>query len=342
MSYWVIYLLVLIIGMIIGAGTLISIHRFGHASKFSKVLENTVLALLAIFLTFMVLEFFFKVFFAQSDNRNFTLASKNWFERYWSLNSWGYRDIEWANADVQGKRRVLVMGDSFTAGHGIKSPEDRFSNILGKKLGDDYIVMNMGEMGFSTKEEIDKVKSFPYKPDILIHQYYINDIRNAAYSRNMKYVGPDLSPWAVFKPLVDHSYALNFIYWRSVLMGPSSWQGSNLDWLERAYNDPEVWWVHQQELLTVYQGAVSEQVKLLVVVFPDLSDVSATRHLSDRVVKFYEERGVPVLNVAELVEGVPREQLVVSNIDSHPNEWLHAQVANELYKMVVQLEAKEP
>ena len=338
MSYWTGYIIVLLAGFFIGAGGLLVIRRWISSPLLRKRVENLGVALLAFFLTLMATEIFFKLFFAQTENRNFTLASRNWFERHWALNSMGYRDIEWTQVNLKNKRRILISGDSFAAGHGIESIEDRFSNLLGRKLGNDYVVMNIAQPGFSTKEEIDRLRTFPYKPEILIHQYYINDIRYATEQRGLKFIPPNTDPWPILAPLVNNSYAINFIYWRTILLGPGNWQGDSMAWLEMVYNDPEVWWLHQQELLTIYEGALSEKVKLIVVIFPSLTNLERSRNITSKVIDFYEERGVPVLDVAKLIEGAPPDQLVVNKLDAHPSQWLHKQVANELYKLVIQLD----
>ena len=339
MGYWLAYTLILVVGLTLGIGTLIGMRRYRKSSSFLRQLvENITLTLLAIFLTFMAAEFFFKEFFAQTDSFDFTLASRNWFEHYWITNSMGYRDIEWSQADVQGKRKILVVGDSFAAGFGIENVEDRFSNVLGHKLGSDYVVMNMASPGISTQQEIERIGGFPYKPDIVIWQYYINDIRQAAERKNAIFNLPKKDPWPIFQPLVNNSYALNFIYWRAVRLGPQTWEGAYLPWLKGTFNDPDIWWLHQQELLTIVEGAASEKVKLIVVVFPALSNVKESKEITLKVLTLFEERGVPVLDVAKLVEDVPPEQLVVNPLDAHPNEWVHQQVADKLYELVAQLE----
>ena len=67
-----------------------------------NVLENVVLIVGAIILTFMALELGFKLFFAQSDGFRYTLASQNWYDRYWQRNSLGYRDREWTSEQLAG------------------------------------------------------------------------------------------------------------------------------------------------------------------------------------------------------------------------------------------------
>jgi hypothetical protein len=286
----------------------------------------------------MAAEIFFKVFFAQSDGWNQTLASHNWFERYWTKNSQGYRDVEWSEEELRNKKKILVVGDSFAAGQGIEKVEDRFSNLLGQKLGPEYLVMNVAWPGLSTREEIENLKGFRYKPDILIWQYYINDIRYTAHERNVKAPEINLDPWPILKPLVDNSYAINFIYWRIMRLTPNIGEMNNMDWVRRAYNDPQVWWTHQQELLSIYEGTTSEQVKLIVVVFPDLVDVGGSQEITTKVLNSFRERGVPTLDVTELIKEIPTSQLIVNSVDPHPNEWVHQQVAAKLYELVVQLE----
>ncbi len=342
MDYWIAYTIILILGITLGVGMIVFVHRYWKNSPaVSKLTQNITLSLLTVFLILMVAEVFLKLFFAQSDGwSGYTLSSQNWFERYWVTNSMGYRDVEWSEEDLRSKRKILVVGDSFAAGQGIENVEDRFSNVLGNKLGNDYLAMNIATFGVSTKEEIDRLRGFPYKPEILILQYFINDIRYAANERNASPPELNIEPWPIFKPLVRNSHVVNFIYWRSVrLIGPHFFQMNNLAWLKEVYNRPDIWWLHQQELLTIYEGAASERVKLIVVVFPSMVDVEQSRELTAKVVDFFEERQVPVLDVTDLIENVPPKQLVANSLDAHPSEWVHQQVADALYEMVIELES---
>jgi hypothetical protein len=232
------------------------------------------------------------------------------------------------------------MGDSFAAGYGIEAIEDRFSNRLNEKLGDDYLVMNIAENGLSTREEIERVKGFPYKPDIVILQYYINDIKDAAKDRNEYFTVPKTPPWPIIEPLVRNSYALNLVWWRLAPLGPSDWDESYFSWVKEIYGDPEIWWLHEQELQAVYEGARSEGVELIVVVFPALVDVQGSRVITTKVIDFFAQRGVPVLDVAEYIETEPPSQLVVSRLDAHPSVWLHHLVADKLYDLVIQVDSE--
>ncbi len=338
MTYWMIYAIIFIGGLALSLGLIILLNKYGPASTFKSLGQNIIISLLTIFIFLMVAEIYFKLFFVQSDGWNQTLASKNWFKQYWQLNSLGYRDEEWDQNEAQTRRKILVLGDSFAAGQGIENIQDRFSNLLGAKLGDDYLVMNISTPALSTPDEIARAKGFPYKPDILILQYFINDIRAAAEQRGFFPEKPNLEPWPILNPLIENSYVFNFIYWRVVRMLPLAWQADDFAWTRAAYNDEGVWWVHQQELLTIYNAAASENIKLVVVVFPSMLDIARSREITDKVVAFFEDRQTPVLDVADMLQGLPPDQLVASPMDAHPNEWVHQQVAEKLYELILPFE----
>lgn len=72
------------------------------------------------------------------------MAGENWHTWYVDRNSLDFRDREWEQGDWEGKTTVLVFGDSFTEGFGIQEVEDRYSNVLGELLGDQFAVLNVG------------------------------------------------------------------------------------------------------------------------------------------------------------------------------------------------------
>jgi hypothetical protein len=341
MLYWIGYSVTLAVGIVVGVALLLGLPRYVRNPGWMSRWQNITLLLLTTFIAYMAAEFYFRLFFAQTGGTRYTLATQIWFERYWRLNSLGHRDIEWAAAEPQRKKKILVLGDSFAAGYGIKNIEDRFSNVLGARLGDGYLVMNIGRPQLSTHSQIEWVQGFPYKPDLLILQYYVNDIEDAAKAKGVVFAVDTLQPGPLFAPLVENSYAANFVYWRVVNLGPRNWARTYLPWLKAVYDDPDIWWIHQQELLTIYNGAQSEQVTLLVVAFPDLNDVAGSRVLTDKVLKIFDELGVPTLNVADMASGLPPQQLVVNPFDPHPNEWLHHQVGERLYEMIRQIEQED-
>lgn len=301
--------------------------------------ENLILMALAIFVTLMGLEFYFKVFFAETDDLD-TLARDNWRKLYYkdTFNTFGYRDKEWSDEMVAGKTKVIVVGDSFVEGAGIKYTKDRFPDRLDEMLGSDYVVFNVGRRGASTEREMNDLLEYPYSPNILILSYFVNDIDEIAVFREIMEPPkmPPISP--VLSPLVNNSYAVNFFYWRVVRIAAAREPDERWLWRLRAYNDPDAWWLHQQQLLAIAEGAKSEQIPFIVVVFPSMTNLEDSLPIAERVVELFEKQGIPVLDVADLIQGIPSKELTASAVDAHPNEMVHELVAKALYDMFVELE----
>jgi hypothetical protein len=336
MGYWFSYLVILIFGVALFLGPILIFRRKNRElSRHKALIENFSLFLLMLFLTLMAVEFYFKVFFVQSDGFRYTLASQNWYDRYWHENSLGYRDQEWTSDRLAGKRKVMVVGDSFAAGSGIADPADRFSNQLDRLLGEDYVVFNVASPGWDTIDEVEAIIEYPYKPELLILSYYINDIEGVAYESGAQRPRIRQDPPAWLLPLVQNSYAANFAYWRLVRLGPQDW--ANIywnDWLKKIAADDNIKWRHQQELLTIIDGAASERIPLMVVIFPNLASVEQSGPFVEPVVDLFGKNNVPVLDVRLLVAGRDPAEVTVNAVDSHPNEEIHREVAKQLHEMI--------
>jgi hypothetical protein len=338
MTYWLGYLIILISGILLFLGLLRLFDPTRQpASKGRLAAGNLALSLLGLFLTFMLVEFYFKLFFAQSDGFGYTLASQNWYQRYWQENSLGYRDVEWTPEKLAGKTEVMVVGDSLVAGSGIANPEDRFANQLGRLLGPDYAILIVASPGWDTVDEVEAIINYPRRPDILILSYYINDIEGTAYESGAQRPPIRRDPPAWLSPLIQNSYALNFLYWRVIRLGPQEWAGIYWnDWLKKISADPEIHWRHQQELLKIVEGAASEQIPLYVVVFPNLAAVDESRLLTQPIIDLFRSHHIAVLDVGQLLAGRDPAKTMVNSVDAHPNEAINREVAEQLYQMMTQ------
>ncbi len=111
-------------------------------------------------------------------------------------------------------------------------------------------------------------------------------------------------------------------------------------WLLSLSNNPDIWQIYQNELLQIHHVVQERDDKLIVVVFPELQALEDSRPLTLQVVNLYREQGVPVLDVAELIGDMDPAELVVSSVDSHPNEFMHSLVAEKLYQLVLDSQPK--
>jgi hypothetical protein len=97
-------------------------------------------------------------------------------------NSQGLREREIPPEKPAGQRRILLIGDSVTFGTGVDA-DWRFSDFMGRALGDDITVINAGVPGWGTDQEIlfYETTAFKLEPDIVILTLTLpNDVVNNA------------------------------------------------------------------------------------------------------------------------------------------------------------------
>tara|TARA_Y100001934_G_scaffold280918_1_gene388984 strand:- start:8206 stop:9297 length:1092 start_codon:yes stop_codon:yes gene_type:complete len=100
-----------------------------------------------------------------------------------TINSKGLRDREYTYERVTGKKRILVLGDSFTWGYGVG---DRaiYTEVVERMLaeeGKDWEIINTGVSGYGTDQEYLFLmkEGLKYKPDVVMLALYLfNDPDN--------------------------------------------------------------------------------------------------------------------------------------------------------------------
>ena len=290
----------------------------------------------ALALGLIVLELCMALFFAQSDGFNLTMSSRKWFDRYWHpVNSLGYRDVEPAPR-AGNEKIVAVLGDSFAAGHGIDNPADRFGDLLGRRLGQGWRVVNTAKIGWDSVDEYEALATYPVRPDVVVLAYFVNDIYRAAEKNGHPLTFAVQFPQGrLAKYLVDHFALANFVYWRLARMG-------NLDdaslgfWarLRGAYADPVVFAAHARELDAIVSWCRERGVRLVALVIPSLSDVAGSAAMTGRVAAYFGGQGVDVLDLTPMLAGQSPGELVVNGVDSHANVRLNARMGELLRQAI--------
>jgi hypothetical protein len=265
------------------------------------------------------------MYIPQSHGVGFTMASRNWFAYYWSKNALGYRDSPDHIMNTE-RPRIVVAGDSFTAGHGIKRFENTFTGKMRALLKDNYEVMHIGFNGADSRHQASHLKRFPHEPDVFILQYFGNDIHNVATECGLVFDGfdpyHDLSP--AFKVMVQHSSLLNFCYWQF----PHHKKGqSYFEYLNQAYQDRSVVEAHQADLQVMIDHARDRKIPMVVIMFPFMRDLKMSELYIKPMTEYFKEEGVPVLSVSPLIEDLSPQERVVNVNDAHPNEEVHRRVA---------------
>ncbi|HNY51163.1 MAG TPA: SGNH/GDSL hydrolase family protein [Smithella sp.] len=299
----------------------------------SPIIANTATVLFSLFVIFILLEAVF-MFIPRSHSADYTLASKLWYAKYWKpINSLGFRDQEPDNKHPV----ILFVGDSFTAGHGLKSVSERFSDIVGEELNkkqQKYTIVNIGRPNLDSRGEYETMMNFLYltriKPAKIILQYCGNDIEGAAARNGLIFDGfrppDDMSKFTVF--IGAGSYVFNYLYF----LFPREYLGmSYINYLTDAYKNDKVMANHKEDLMLFVDYARKNSIPLVVVVFPFLADIkmSNAMYVND-IVSFFEANKLRVINVSKLVEKTPVEDRVVNKNDTHASAKLNKMIAREI------------
>lgn len=303
-------------------------------SKFRSIMLNVSLFLYTCLFLFTCTETLFYYCYIQPDGFRLTLCSSRWFSRYWKpINSYGYRDIDHDN--LQEKKILFVVGDSFVAGHGIKNCKDRFSNILAEKLGKNWEVINIAKIGWDMNDEYRAIVSYPCKPDAIILSHFINDMEGTAERAGMRRPSLTSPPPNIVKPFVERSYFLNILYWIMFTIRYSAeLEKVYYEYLCAIYSNTEIWTMHEQELLKVAKFADDKNIELVVIVFPHICDIEKTKIFTLKVVNFLRYHKIEVIDFADQLVGRNPKKLIVNWADTHPNEKLNKEIGELLFNYI--------
>lgn len=297
------------------------------------VLFNGLSVLTMLVLSLLGGELYYRFIYDTTDSIAYTKVSQQWVRRYVVENSAGFRDnLQYSLLIAPGKRRVSFLGDSFTVGHGVKSVEDRFPNLL-RARHPDWEVHVLAKLGWDTGTELRELEKYldsGYQPDLVVLVYCLNDVA-------------DLFPeWsAALHKLSDesqranwlrrHSYFLDILHHRRQVASDPQIK-NYYDFVKRGYEGSP--WELQQQRLTALKNLVQKhRGRLVVITFPFLQSLGESygyRPVHAQLASFWAGLGVPQLDLLPVFDGMSSGQITVNRYDPHPNEQANALAAKAI------------
>lgn len=296
---------------------------------FTLVCGNLLVLLFLVSVLLLPGEIYFRFFYDQTDAFGLCKTTTRWFERHYHKNVAGFRDsINYIPVVEPGRRRVSFIGDSFTAGHGIREVEDRFANRV-RALLPEREVHVLAECGWDTGMEMKLLYFLPtdgYELDLVVLVYCLNDVADVIPEwleiTERLYEGP---PPGFF---VAHSYLLNTLDAR-LTMSQEPAIADYYGFIRKGYEGAI--WDRQVGRLQSFQQAVTDNGgQLCVVTFPFLHALSSDyeyRDLHQQLDAFWLDQQVPHLDLLDLFADRKPEEVVLSPRDAHPNEFAHSLAA---------------
>jgi lysophospholipase L1-like esterase len=314
------------------------VRKCGTPARWPRLLLGNFLVLLFL-LSLLVAggEAYYRFAYDNTDSLSFTLTSQRWFQRHWRLNSSDCRDnIDYAKRIKPGRRRISFVGDSFTAGHGIKDVESRFPNRI-RRLHPEWEVHVLAKPGLDTGDELEYLNDLlaqNYQVDRVVLVYCLNDVGDLLpeliENNNRVRDEAKQSGW-----LWRKSYFANTLYCRFQM-----WRHADLkDYYQsvrEGYQGPV--WEEQKRWLTVFRDLIeSHGGRLSVVTFPFLHAAGPNYEYQlahDELDRFWRELKVPHLDLLPLYRNLPPKKITVNRFDAHPNEYAHALAAEAIEKFL--------
>ncbi len=99
------------------------------------------------------------------------------------INADGFRDDPFPDSRGRNEIRLLILGDSVTAGFGV-AMADAFPQVLERELnghsdasGRTFTVLNLGVYGYATRQELRllETRGLEFGPDLVVLAYVLND-----------------------------------------------------------------------------------------------------------------------------------------------------------------------
>jgi hypothetical protein len=299
------------------------------------------LLVLALLLSFLLPagEIYFRFLYDSTDSLNYTKVSQDWVSKYWVQNSAGFRDnVEYLTQRVSGTPRVSFVGDSFTAGHGVASVEDRFANII-RRSHPEWDVHAIAVPGYDTGDEINQLQRLlarGYQVDRVVLVYCLNDVSDMMpeWAQVIQRLSADArggrGGW-----LCRHSYLLDFVRTRIKAMRDPD-IANYFDFVRSGYRG--FLWERQKSRLRSFRDLVeSHGGHLLVVTFPffqTLGDNYPYQAIHDELDQFWREEHIPSLDLLPVYRNLPTGKLIVNRFDPHPNEYAHSLAAEAIDKFL--------
>lgn len=278
-------------------------------------------------------EIYFRWFHDTTDSFGLSKTTARWYARHYHRNNTGFRDsIPYSTSKESDKKRLVIVGDSFTVGHGVANVEERFANQL-RHLLPDWEIHVRANNGWDTDSQLDEVENlvrFQYQADAVLLVFCLNDI--APVVPEWRMILRSIRNSAESGYVVRNSYLLSMAYYRMYTI--SNPQVRNYyDFVLEAYSSPP--WEDERQLLRGIQDVVNNELKckLLVTTFPFLHALSSEYRFQpahDRLNEYWKEQNIPHLDLLPVYEHSRPEDVVVNRFDAHPNERAHKMAADAI------------
>ncbi len=282
--------------------------------------------------------------------------TKPWYEKliekqnpsYWkkglSRNSLGVRDRDYPAIKPPNSTRVLVLGDSFTFGAGVRDSSLIFPERLERQLnlefaeqGKQVEILN-GALGGSHTHQWLKLlarSKDSFTPDLILIVFFLRDGTNITVRKSFfNPIRQEIQSREEQSFLYRHLYLFRVIqdYMDRLSISKQYSAALNMAYFGSSEETDE-WTRAQENLLEIKRIGEERNAKVALVVFPilvELNDNYPFKEVSNLIEQFSIQNDMPTHNLLPAFMGMHGPDLWVSSFDQHPNARGHKIAADSI------------
>lgn len=296
-----------------------------------KKKANYGLSMISLSTVILLIELAFS-FVAKSHHVEITYSSIIWQNRYYQLNSDGFRDSEISRKNIN-KSALVFIGDSYTAGYGTNNPKNRYSDIVGHKLSSKYEFYNLGVKATGLKSHKEFLNLIKNENKILIYQIFINDLDDYCYRNQPLY---DIYSnfckydfiWAKSMFLLNYIY---FTYPNKKIVDDYYSYFSKCNLSDDVINN------YLNDLTNTLSDAKNlfGYDKIFIMIMPTLGDISASIKFESNVYKrISEQSNIQVIEIHNELSKLHIRERIVNRNDTHASIIANQLIANKILNYI--------
>lgn len=261
-------------------------------------------------------------------------------------NSFGYRDVEHTLQKDEKTFRIVILGDSFTFGAGIWEVENIYPRLLQKKFDDSeknkVEVISLAKGGYSTTDELRILNNLALNlsPDLIVLAYFANDAEGPSSRVGFEnlYFQHYMIPYVVGGWLYEHSMFYYFLESRikNIIRSWDLESKSYYDYTLHLFTTNPFLERHKKMLTFFIKIAQKNDIPVIVMHFPSITSFDKYPYLfvNDFVREIVTANNSTYLDLLPGFSKYDSEELQVSFMDGHINEFGHNLTAQILYETI--------
>ncbi len=219
--------------------------------------------------------------------------------------------------------RIIALGDSHTFGWGVEL-EDSWPKILENLLNQNskrkkYQVLNFGMPGYGFKNYVKllETKGLKYNPDVVIIGFHSDDIGSSELA------GDYIRDYMSTHPQIEIRKANKF---------------GGMEYYKDMFNNIEHYWNINvaPSIETLYSFSNINNFSVIFVFGVNIMNKNLHDEYSGRLVNITSDYNFSVFDLFAigLIQKIPKNELILTEIDQHPSPFYYKIIANGVYEFM--------